>query len=535
MPKSNLHRPGFAGPTARLHRTELKTRSLLIAGSGFVRALRRRPILVVAIIAYCVLVSVSIVTLRPSNDEGMLADPALGLITRGRLGSSIMDGPGAALSGINQHTYYLPPLHFVLLSGCYKIFGFGLFQTRFLSAGFGLLLLAAWFAMLRALRIQSAAWFVLALALDSGFVVACSRGRMDLECAALGFSAIAAYLTLRERSFWTAVLASSSLIVLSGLSHPNGLFYLIDTIALTLWLDRKRWSWRVGMLALAPCILGAAAWGAYILEDPADFVRQFTGNVTNQDRLGFFAAPLRALYREAALRFGFAYEFQSMGRDPAILIRNLTSVVYLLPPIFWLVNRGFRKAAPIGPILLVGSINFLLLTILDGNRSTYYLIHLLPPMNAALAAWFSWAKARPRWRTIAIPIVIGWALLQISVAVYRGSRNAYRNDYLAVVNFMRSHINGNTRVVFAPQEYGFQLGFGPLLVTDGSLGFHSGRVAEMIVASEAYNDDLRYLDHFEKPLADHIRRTMGRYCLAYNTKSAQVFLPRGEDQPACIK
>jgi hypothetical protein len=103
------------------------------------------------------------------------------------------------------------------------------------------------------------------------------------------------------------------------------------------------------------------------------------------------------------------------------------------------------------------------------------------------------------------------------------------------VNFMRSHIDGNTRVVFAPQEYGFQLGFGPLLVTDMRLGFHSGRVAEMIVTSEAYDGDLGYLEHFEKPLADHIRRTMGRYCLACNTKSAQVFLPRGEDQPACIK
>src|ERR1035437_6334894 len=211
-----------------------------------------------------------------------------------------------------------------------------------------------------------------------------------------------------------------------------------------------------------------------------------------------------------------------MGRDPAILIRTLTSAVYLLAPVIRLVNRDFRKAAPIGPILLVGSINFLLLTILDGQRSTFYLIHVLPPLNAALAAWFLWAKTRPRWRTIAIPIVIGWTLLQISVAVYRGSRNAYRNDYLAVVNFMRSHINSNTRVVFAPQEYGFQLGFGPLLVSDVSLGFHSGRVAEMIVATESYNGDLRYLEQFDKPLADHIRSTMGRYCLAYNTKSAQV-------------
>ena len=424
-------------------------------------------------------------------------------------------------------------------------FRLGLFQTRFLTGGFGLLLLAAWFAMLRALRIQSAAWFVLALALDSGFVVACSRGRMDLECAALGLSAIAAYLTLRERSFRTAVLASSSLIVLSGLSHPYGLFYLVDTVALTLWLDRERWSWRMVILALAPCILGAAAWGAYILEDPADFVRQFTANATMEGRLGFFAAPLSALYREATLRFGFVYVFRSLGRDPAILIKTLTSVVYLLPPRFWLVNGRFRIAAQIGPILMVGSINLLLLTILDGQRSTFYLIHVLPPMNAALAAWFLWTQRRPRWRTIAIPIVIGWTLLQISMAVYRASRNAYRNDYLVVANFMRSHINGNTRVVFADQQYGFQLGFGPRLVTDMRLGFFSGRTADMIEFGGPYTGEHlehferpvtgEHLEHFEKPLADHIRATMVRYCLAYDHKSAQVFLLRGEDQTPCLK
>jgi hypothetical protein len=289
----------------------------------------------------------------------------------------------------------------------------------------------------------------------------------------------------------------------------------------------------MGMLALAPCILGAAAWGAYILEDPADFVRQFTANATMEGRLGFFAAPLRAVYREAALRFGLVYQFRSMGRDSAILIKTLASVVYLLPPLFWLAHRGFRKAAPIGPILLVGSINFLLLTILDGQRSTFYLIHVLPPMNAALAGWFLWAKTRPRWRTIAIPIMIGWTLLQISTAVYRGSRNAYRNDYLAVVNFMRSHINGRTRVVFAAQQYGFRLGFGPMLVTDMRLGFLSGKVADMIVFDGDYRGE--YLENPERPLADHIRGTMVRYCLAYDTKTAQVFLPRGEDKSACIK
>ena len=199
---------------------------------------------------YVLVMSGCIYALLPTSDQGMFADPAVTLASQGYLGSRISDPDAATSPGILQHTYYMPPLHFVLLAGWFKIFGSGLISMRWLSAIFGAGLLAAWGFLFRGSYGRASIWFVLALALDSNFVLAGASGRMDMECAVFGFGALAAYLALRGSLFQTAVLVSSVLISLSGLSHPNGVLYAIDLLVLTLWLDRKRWSRRLGLLAM---------------------------------------------------------------------------------------------------------------------------------------------------------------------------------------------------------------------------------------------------------------------------------------------
>src|SRR5215471_7219261 len=96
----------------------------------------RRPIYVViaALAVYVLLAAAYIYTAMPSPDEGMFADPAITLATRGYLGSRITDPAFAISPGVVRHIYYMPPLHFVLLAGWYKIFGMSLFSTRWLSA-----------------------------------------------------------------------------------------------------------------------------------------------------------------------------------------------------------------------------------------------------------------------------------------------------------------------------------------------------------------------------------------------------------------
>src|ERR1022692_3578433 len=57
---------------------------------------------------------------------------------------------------------------------------------------------------------------------DFVFIMRAADGRMDMMSAALGYAALAAYLVLRNRSLNLAVFSAHSLVVLSGLTHPNG-------------------------------------------------------------------------------------------------------------------------------------------------------------------------------------------------------------------------------------------------------------------------------------------------------------------------
>ncbi|MBA2736159.1 MAG: hypothetical protein H0U50_05130 [Pyrinomonadaceae bacterium] len=60
---------------------------------------------------------------------------------------------------------------------------------------------------------------------------------MDMMSASLGFIGIAAFLLLRERNLTLAVLLSQTFVVLSGLTHPNGIIAFFGLLFLTFYFD----------------------------------------------------------------------------------------------------------------------------------------------------------------------------------------------------------------------------------------------------------------------------------------------------------
>jgi hypothetical protein len=359
-------------------------------------------VLIAVLAVYLLLAAAYIYTTLPSPDEGMFADPAITLATRGYLGSRITDPAFAISPGVVRHIYYMPPLHFVLLAAWYKIFGMSLFSMRWLSAILGLGWLLAWYRVFALSHGRRAVWFVLALATDGTFLLASSSGRMDLECAALGFGALAAYLALRSRRFEYAVLCSWTLIALSGLSHPNGIFYAIDLLLVSLCLDRSRWSWPTVARALLPVALAGLAWGAYILQDPADFRQQFLYNATAAGRMSYAASPLLSLYREITLRYGSAFGLDARRSNPISALKAIVLLAYAAGFVGAITHRKLRGRIGIGPLLLAAVINAALLGLLDGQKRVYYLIHVVPVLNAALLAWTIWTPARSRQRAAAV-------------------------------------------------------------------------------------------------------------------------------------
>src|SRR6185295_9082725 len=79
-------------------------------------------------------------TRRPWCDEAWFADPAFNLLTKGTMGTTVLEPSGHYRHpiGIQQHTYWIMPLHILLQTAWYKMAGFSLGSLRTLSILFGL-------------------------------------------------------------------------------------------------------------------------------------------------------------------------------------------------------------------------------------------------------------------------------------------------------------------------------------------------------------------------------------------------------------
>src|SRR6267143_1229160 len=113
---------------------------------------RERWLALTAVFAYVVLSVASSLTKRPWSDEGWFANAPLNLVTKGWMGTTVVEQAGHPfLNGIDRYTYWVMPLHLVLQAAWYKIFGFSLLTMRSLSLLFGLVALGSWFLIMRAL------------------------------------------------------------------------------------------------------------------------------------------------------------------------------------------------------------------------------------------------------------------------------------------------------------------------------------------------------------------------------------------------
>ena len=161
----------------------------------------------------------------PWCDEAWFACAGFNLAAHGKLITPVIapapDDPKTL--GLGLHTYWVMPLHLLFQAGWYKLFGFSLFALRSVSILWGLVALWSWFWIMRALTGETpiAVLTVALLGTDFVFIMRAAAGRMDMMSAALGYAALAAYLVLGNRSLNLAVFSAHSLVVLSGLTHPN--------------------------------------------------------------------------------------------------------------------------------------------------------------------------------------------------------------------------------------------------------------------------------------------------------------------------
>jgi len=457
----------------------------------------RAPYYVVTIVVllYLALATNSALTERPGIDEGLFANPAFNLLTRGSMGSPVIEEAGTSLKNINKYTYWIMPLHILNQAGWYRIFGFSLLSMRSLSAAWGLVALVSWFLIMQKLsgNIRIGVLAVVLISLDYTFIQGASWGRMDMMSAALGFAGLATYLSLRERNLWLAVLLSQSLVVASGMTHPNGLLSFAGLLFLTLYFDRTHINWRHVAVATLPYLIGAVGWGLYIAKDPSSFPAQFSGQATMGGRLGGFASPWVGFIHEFTRRYPVAFGLgpQSAGHTGPVYLKSLILLAYVVGLVGALLTGSIRNHRGFRALLILAGIYFVTMSVIDGQKQTPYLVHIIPIYASLLAIWVHWCWTN---RLVPVPLIVlclcGLLTLQIGGIVYRAKHNTYQQYYVPVISFLKHNSNNATQIL-GNCALGFGLRFPDNLVDDVRLGYASGKRPDLIVVDEEYEQSFK--------------------------------------------
>jgi hypothetical protein len=448
-------------------------------------------------VAYLILAFFAAATNNISTNEAWFTSPALNLLHKGFLGTTVIESAGTWLAGVERHTYWVPPAHLLLQTCWYGLFGFSLLTLRALSIFWGLVLLASLCAFLWKLCGSAAvAWLAAALlVIDGRFLTFSSFGRMDAMCAGLGFASWAAYVCLRERLLSIAIFVSHSLAAASCLTHPCGVLYAGGLAILALLHDRSRIGWRHLLAAGMPYLLGLAAWGIYILQDPVSFSRQFTGNVsgvagefTTSTRWSGLLSPLAAFKRECFLRYGSRFGWYESGLSLNRL-QLLVLLAYTLGVLGTLMSASLRRRAGSGTLLTLGAFVFCTLGLLDGLKPVWYLLHTLPFCAAllALTALQAATTGGSIRRRCVVAVLAALAGLQLGTVAHNARIQPVRWDYASAVGYLQRQAPPSP-MVMGPAELAFALGFDANFVDDVRLGYHTGRKPDFIVTNSLYRD-----------------------------------------------
>ncbi|HKP86184.1 MAG TPA: glycosyltransferase family 39 protein [Blastocatellia bacterium] len=458
----------------------------------------------------------------PGCDEGWFANPAFNLITNGRMATTVLEESNMKMTtGLHQYTYWIMPANILAQAAWYKVVGFGLLSMRSLSVLFGLLALAAWFSIMKSLagdkRIALLA--VALIALDFAFVRTASTGRMDMMSAALNFAAWAVYLRTRERNLTLAILASQAVVVVSGLTHPNGVMGLIGLVFLTLSFDRRDIRPHHFAIAATPYLIGGACYLLYVAQSFPLFFTQLSGN--GGWRFWGLANPLGAIKLEMAERY---LSLSAGGSSYLKLILVMAYAAGILGAIF---TREIRERKGARALLIIAGLLFAYLTFLEGTKLYLYLIHIAPVYSALLALWIHhcWMTRRaPRW--IIAPAVCGLLLIHVAGSAYVIARDSYRNSYLPAVSFLnRSAARGAS--ITGSAELGFGLENYNTLLDDKYLGYYNGRKPDFIVVDTRYQEEHDGVERKQPEISEHITRLLTvEYEKVYDRAAYRIYARR---------
>jgi len=492
----------------------------------------KKPLAIGAVavaIVYVALSAGSAHALRPWIDEAWHGAPAWSLAFRGYMGTpSFVE---AGLKDIDRYTYWIMPIYPVTQAIWYRLFSFSLASMRALSVFCGLLGLMAWTLVFRRLTKDDvgALLFMALMACDYINQSDVGVGRPDAMAFAFQAGAFAAYLHWREKHLGLAILLSQTLVVCSGLTHPNGgMLSFLGALWLAFYFDRRRI--RLVHLAIAtiPYAAGAIGWGAYIVQDPSAFVAQYGYQLTTRSQI--LTAPWLAVRDELVRRYltNMGLGGHSPNSYGPHFLKAVIFIAYGASLAGMLAIPSLRRKSASRALLGLIGIYLLFYTFLEGTKAAYYFIYLVYPFTAALVVfvrwcWQNWVRTRP---LLALSLA-GIFVIQAGGVLYRIRRDPYHREYLPAVDFLRAHAKPGD-LIMGSHELGFTIGFRDNFVDDHLLGLETGKRADFILVEEIYQGRFDTVQLKNPARYAWLRQRLSEYRVIYNQKNYQVLELRPE-------
>ena len=489
-----------------------------------------RLFLLIPLILYLFFAAGLIYVQRPHEDEMIQSNVAVNLLRNGFMGIPQVKSVVPAeynpwWKGLDKYYYGQPPLSIIAQACWFKLFGIGLFQLRSLAVFWGLIGLFAWYIILNKFNVdgQTSLFALVLISVDFIYTRFSASGRVfDIMCASLAFCSLAGYMALRERSLPKALLLSNTLIVMSGLTHPNGILGFAALLFLVLYHDIKKIKIKHILISAIPYFIGALSWGWYILKDLDAFYHQFFGIVFGLHYPTQSGFSITTIYNEIRWRYLFAY---GLGSDFSVHSRALLFILVVY--FFSFISLGYlilrkKDNYPSRMIFFLTAIYFFLLMFLSSHKWPTYLVHIVPIFAACVVIFRSRLKEKTIPRQIFTLALIPVVMLSSGVNIYRFKRNEYHKKFLPDINKVLQ-ILSPTDTINAPWETSFLLGF-DRVVADHSLGYYSKQKTDVIIVDETYEKDFNNIRNNRPEIYSHIQFTLNNdYQLIYEGKLYKIY------------
>ncbi|HVW85675.1 MAG TPA: hypothetical protein VHB50_13390 [Bryobacteraceae bacterium] len=442
--------------------------------------------LIACLIGYVVLLSARSMTSPPTGDEALVANPAYNLTTHGYMGTTIVENP--RWPNVARYTFNTLPAGILFVASIFKLAGCSLLAARAPSMFFALLaLMAVYVVVLQVTSSRNHALLSTALvALDYNYLAAATCARGDMMTFSFALLAQAAYLSLRRQSLNLAILSSSTLMVLAGLTHPVAILFTGCLAMVILYFDHARIRPVHIMLALAPLAAGFAAWYSYYRLDPDDARIQLMENFNHAHRPVYgIKAVAACAWHELRIRYLHGATLHRFH-----LPNVLCAVSYIMSlggVVLW--PRARKGATP----LLIGQTALLAgyFALLEPSKFPSYMAYV-SPFYAILAARIileAW-KTHRRSGWIVTTLFLLVAATGVAKALDDVRLDEYHREDLAAAQFL-SHRADPADLVSEPISWGFSYGFERNAYHDVGLRFR--RMPEFIVLQQELPEYLHQL------------------------------------------